>query len=458
MAQELKPGLRGIAYSTLDDTVFNATKWELYDWSMLLQQHPTLASLAGRAAEQGISLREAYFALSGCQVVGEGPVAVAWEAVLDTPPWRAAIAKARSELDRAAFLRSIVGSMLERALSETGFSELIPDPDPDGLNAAFCKEVSPLTAIARNAPAEEDIADGMALVALVRAVGVEIGKETDTPEEALNEIMALASMLDLQQLSSMLGFANRVIRGAARKAEGGTEEMTGYSSSGWCDKVVPQDMLAVVEGDLHALVRLSEGQLTTRDFTGQRPMGKGPVVLLRDETGSTIIGGVHARLLGLEVALANAFNKDGRDLVTIAWGDARTRQYTWGEIGLKEHLSAFIRGRRTEIVPPLKKALLVAREYVSGADILIVTDGMIHDAKSAMRDRELGILLQAFRDEGGRVWAIVVGNLDPENWAEKLPICDGVVGMKQVLAGDVLGALLSDMASRAPAGSKKRRL
>jgi len=303
---------------------------------------------------------------------------------------------------------------------------------------------------------EESDEDAEEATAIALLAGSLSGKlDIDNPQRLNDEILMLAGQIDMKLFASILGGCSRVVRGVSRKTHGGTEEMTGYALSGWSDKVVAQDQLAVANGELQALVKVAENALSIKKHDSDRPLGKGPVVVLRDETYSMMYGGGvrHKQALAFEVALADVFNKDGRDLVTVAWGVSKTRTHTWGDPddSLKDHLTSFLGAGATKPYRGLIRGLDVADEYVGGTDILIVTDGRIDkdNVTKIQNDAYIQGRFEQFRASGGRVWAVVVGEADSDTWKQALPFADGVVSIANISSDE--GAILdvvSGMADR----------
>ena len=462
-------GITGIAYGSTEDSDFAVDDWGLYDWSMMLSNYPSLEGLVLAAERAGVDAREAFFALSGYDPKTDTLTGKAWEAILGTPAWNKAKSQAKSQFDKAALLTSMLRNMGRRVLDSDDQEDAIADlPEDFSIEDLVSIELPE----ADNVPTEEEIEDGGAIMAFVRIVAPGMGGEQKN--DILDEALALATRIDLETFKDLLGFASRIVKGASRKAASPRGEMVGYEATSWSDRVITTDMIGVAQGNLEALTKLAEGQLTARSFESDLPIGKGPVVMLRDETGSMKYGHNHTAALSLEVALANAFNSDGRDLVTIAWGGKRhtsgseTRRFTWGDPGLNHHLNAFLDSGSTKLYEALIEALDVAAEYVPGSDILIQTDGMIQDIdrlRSIVIDGETGHdfdglkgKLEKFRDEGGRIWVIVLGeHVDLSDWEEKLPIADGAVHIDSVTAGEGLEEIIEGMSDRSDSNSLAKR-
>lgn len=289
---------------------------------------------------------------------------------------------------------------------------------------------------------------------------------TPDREARANELVDL-NLLDMKSLVNFLGWMRRVVKGARRRGKRAVGEFTGYRPGSWGSNTHPMEMAEVAAGNPIYLTRMVENQLTNRNFREDRPLGKGPVIVLRDESDSMdsdnmVIDGktctLHQAALSFEVALASIMNKEKRDLIGIAWSAGGTRQHTYGEKGVDEHWGAFI-GGGTRIEPALEEALKVAKDYVKGADMLIITDGDLQmDPRSPQRTWEQSNveMLQEYRERGGRVWAIVI-NPRVQDVAHKLAWVDGWVTVNDMRAGEKVADMLEKMsADRMPAKGKGR--
>lgn len=285
-------------------------------------------------------------------------------------------------------------------------------------------------------------------------------------EARARELVEL-QLLSMKSLTNFLGWMRNVVKGARRRGKAAVGEFTGYKPGAWSSNTHPMEMAEVAKGNPVYLTRLVENQLTNRNYKEDRPMGKGPVIVLRDESDSMdmdamVIDGrsctLHQAALSFEVALATVMNKEKRDLVSIAWSAGDTRKYTYGEQGMDEHWGAFI-GGGTRIEPALEAALKVSQEYVSGADVLIITDGDLQiDPNSPHRewDQQNVELLQEYREQGGRVWAIVI-NPKHKDIEHKLAWVDGWVTVQDMRAGEKVADMLERMvADRIPSRGKGR--
>lgn len=457
-------GIEGIDQDTTD-SLFDVDQWAVYDWSMLLTNNDFLAGMVEAGKQAGVDARDAFFALGGYSLKEtKTPTSQQWASMLNSAPWKKAIAQAKDPQSKASLLTYMLRKMGRRALDQQEEQEGTPEEleeqeDPQTLTLEDLLGLVTEEELDPNVPTEEELEDASTFMLLVNFLNDVHGEKVE-----LEDVLELAQTIDMQALKDLFGFAARVVRGAARKSHGVRGEMVGFKSGSWSDKVVIQDMIGVAQGNLETLVKLAEGQLAEKDYMSEEPQGKGPAVLLRDETGSMFDhsgDSPHHKALSLEIAMANSFIEDGRDLVTIVWGGRKngtseTRQFTWGEGDGLEHLQTpCFRSSYTYLYDALRQALKVAREYVPGSDIIILTDGHLQDSEKLMNDAALARELNEFWSEKGRIWAILVGGLDKSAWYNKLPIVDGIIQVDDIRSGDALAKMLAAIADRSPKGTSK---
>lgn len=459
-------GLFGLRNWEIDSpSSFDVGKWDRFDWEFILENYPKIQNAAVRMRDRGVDAREAFFALSGKEVTGTGPLANAWRAALKTDAWRKAIKECSTKQDKAIWLQSMLAKMEQdldvKDTQEASFTRT--DASGNEQDLADLPVITDEDKVAQVIEESGEDAEEATAIALL-AGSLSGNLDIDVPQEFNDQILMLAGNLDMELFASLLGGCSRVVRGVSRRTHGGTEEMTGYGLSGWCDKVVAQDQMAVARGDLQAMVKLAEDELSVKKYDSNLPLGKGPVVVLRDETASMKYGGGtrHKQALAFEVALAQVFNDDGRDLVTVAWGVAETRTHVWGDedYDLGRHLSSFLFAGATRPYQGLLRGMKVANEYVDGTDILIITDGRIDsdDVRKIQHDGHIQSKFEEFRASGGRIWAVIVGGDGADTWKQALPFADGVVSIGDISTSEsAILDVVAGMADRDYGSSKNRK-
>ncbi len=141
------------------------------------------------------------------------------------------------------------------------------------------------------------------------------------PEVARAALEMLHANPNLKRLADLLGWAKKMVRGEWRKSPRGKTEMMGYATHA----LQPEHMAgfehaALLSGDdtlqLDWLRRALDGGIRHRQYAGQEQQGRGPLVLVRDESGS-MSGDPHALAVALEWALLEICRREHRDFYAI---------------------------------------------------------------------------------------------------------------------------------------------
>jgi uncharacterized protein with von Willebrand factor type A (vWA) domain len=119
--------------------------------------------------------------------------------------------------------------------------------------------------------------------------------------------------------------------------------------------------------------------LSHRHFDGESQAGKGPMFLVRDESGS-MMGDRHSLAVAVEWALIEAARKEKREFYSVPFS-GRGDYHLWqapqkgqpDPKGLLDHLSHFY-GGGTDPYPPIESALGKIEKQDLKADILLITD------------------------------------------------------------------------------------
>lgn len=315
-------------------------------------------------------------------------------------------------------------------------------------------------------------------------------------EELEGEIAQLAQELDVRTFADILGWASYHAGGAARSITSSRGVNTQIEHGNWSNRVITRDRTGVASGDLRTMVRVAESTLRVRRRESDMPAGRGAVICLHDESTSmreiNVTNPTKMAELAqagrpalrkyqvskqMELAIATEMNKQGRDLVSIAFSSGilsgpmldrylektdrpgpeerksgsvpRTREYTYGDPNADpfEHLRKVMRGG-TSIVPALEEAVIAASEYRDPCDVLILSDAEFGHADLFGDDSEVELIediLADYRKEGGRVWAILVGTSE-EDATSIARWVDGYVTAESLEADADTGAILEAIA------------
>jgi uncharacterized protein with von Willebrand factor type A (vWA) domain len=188
----------------------------------------------------------------------------------------------------------------------------------------------------------------------------------------------------LKRICDLAGRFRRVAQSRQRmKVRHGQDEVVGVEPGGDLARVLPSELvkLAVPELELDTLRRLAERQLMCRELRSIEPVGKGPILVVADESGSMQGAKIHAAK-GLALALAWVARRQRRWAGLIAYsGESGERLLAlppgrWDESKLADWLSAFI-GKGSDLDVPLRELPRMYRDIgapIGKTDVILVTD------------------------------------------------------------------------------------
>jgi uncharacterized protein with von Willebrand factor type A (vWA) domain len=247
----------------------------------------------------------------------------------------------------------------------------------------------------------------------------------------------------LKMILDTLGWSKKMVSVERRKSKHGRERFTHFKIQDLdLESLAPQEtvnMLAFpAETDLHAdfLCRALDGDLLHAQYEGDDHAGRGPIVYLRDESGS-MKGWQRAVACAVQLALMLEARRDGRRFISIPFsGEGQYAVYDPGHSPdpreLLEHLE-FTYGKGTEPFAPLMEAIRLIKEDESlrEGDILCLTDGQF----GSPPDEFLELLEEAREEPGLRVAAVVInGRKGQADFADKVVMVDDIFRERERLA------------------------
>jgi uncharacterized protein with von Willebrand factor type A (vWA) domain len=243
-------------------------------------------------------------------------------------------------------------------------------------------------------------------MATLRAVGravAEAGKEVGELHEAAaalgmgpgspgsNDPRAVAELFKrvrgdpaLRRICELAGRFRRVAQSKQRmKASHGLDDVVGVELGGDVGRLLPVELakIALPELELDTLRRIVERQAMCREHHSVEPVGKGPVIIALDESGSMSGTKTHTAK-ALALALAWIARQQRRWCALVAYsGDSGERLLPlppgrWDESKLADWLSAFI-GHGSDIDVPVREMPRIYRELKAPTgvtDLVFVTD------------------------------------------------------------------------------------
>lgn len=274
------------------------------------------------------------------------------------------------------------------------------------------------------------------------------GEGRVSPEAARAWAELLQQLPRLRQLAELLGWARRVTTALWRQSPRGRTEMVGYyMAHPQPEQMAPHElslMLAPGAAGLDFLRRALEGEVLHRRYRGKEKMGRGPLVVVRDESGS-MEGLPHTLAVAVEWALLEICRREGRPFASICFsGPGQLRTWRAPERpdhrGLLAHLSHFY-GGGTEPYQAIAAALdeIERAPGLGRGDILLISD-----ARFERPPQELLTRLAEARRRPLLLAAVLVGTAPGplEAVADPIVRVKDLVGEREALAG-ALAAVIS---------------
>ena len=338
--------------------------------------------------------------------------------LLDTPEYRALHADTRLDDTAAGIAATHFAEQfakLKKEDTKPGSDRVPPAPGAAGASPGdMAREMATLRAVGKAvAEAGEEVTE---LRDTAAALGLGAG------EPGSNDPRAIAALFKvvrndpaLKRICDLAGRFRRVAQSKQRqKAAHGLDDVVGVEPGGDIGCLLPSELvkLAVPELELDTLRRIVERQALCREYHAIEPVGKGPIIVSVDESGSMEGRKAHTAK-ALALALAWVARRQRRWCGLIAYsGKAGERLLAlppgrWDEAALCDWLSAFI-GHGSDLDVPVEE---LPRMYAElGAprgvtDVIFLTDARAR-IPAAVRDR----FLAWKQSVTARVVALVIDN------------------------------------------------
>ncbi|WP_148417120.1 VWA domain-containing protein [Oceanobacillus jeddahense] len=210
--------------------------------------------------------------------------------------------------------------------------------------------------------------------------------ETEIKKVPLKDQLQLAEKISNQEhfkaIAEWAGRFKRIARMKQKSAHSDSVERSGVRLGNDIEKLLPSELALYSHGStrLDFLRRYVERQTMTYDTKAKETLGKGPIILCLDQSGS--MSDLDAQSKGFALALMSVAKKQKRDFCFIPFSrKVEVHRYPKGKIDTREMIrisESFLDGG-TDFMLPLKKSLEVINESrFNKADIVFVTDGEAH--------------------------------------------------------------------------------
>ncbi len=297
--------------------------------------------------------------------------------LLETPEYR--------ELHSATRLDDTAAGIAAAAFAEQ-FAELKKSEEkerPDG--SASGDGMETLRAVGRAlATAREEVGE---LKEAAAALGMGAGAPGSNDARAIAELFKkVRSDATLKRICALAGRYRRVAQSKQRRKQThGLDDVVGVEPGGDLSRLLPHELarLGVPEFELDTLRRLVERETLCREHHAVERVGKGPIIVSVDESGS-MHGEKVETAKALALALAWIARQQRRWCALIAYsGDSGERLLPlptgrWDEMQLADWLSDFI-GQGSDLDVPLRELPRMAaalKAPVGETDVILITDAV----------------------------------------------------------------------------------
>jgi uncharacterized protein with von Willebrand factor type A (vWA) domain len=220
------------------------------------------------------------------------------------------------------------------------------------------------------------------------ARGLGVGGSNDGKMDAKRTIALYHRVRNNHRLKMIIDRAGRYRRLAQSKQRTkvthGKDEMVGIELAGDISRLVPLEMVMITDDDfeMDAIRRLVENQSMCYEYKGIEKLGKGPIVICIDESGS-MDGEPIAQAKAFALAMAWIARQQRRFCILSSFSDSYAGRYIvlppnkWDETKLCDWLSSFY-GGGTDVnyplntIPSMWDKLGVPK---GKTDMILITDG-----------------------------------------------------------------------------------
>ncbi|HET6871648.1 MAG TPA: VWA domain-containing protein [Sporolactobacillaceae bacterium] len=231
--------------------------------------------------------------------------------------------------------------------------------------------------------------------------------EAELKKVPLRDQIVLAEKMStndkLKEIAEWAGRFKQIARKKQKSKYDESVERSGIIIGNQIERLMPMELAQYASPitKIDFLRRFAEGELFQYEQKGKETLGKGPVVLCLDQSGS--MNDMDTQAKGFALALMSIARKQKRDFALILFStDTKTMEYEKGKI--KPHdmveLAQTFLGGGTYFDRPLKSALqVIEKSRFKKADVIFVTDGeaylkpeFIKELNRKKREKEFSIL------------------------------------------------------------------
>lgn len=456
-----------------------ATRWDRVRWSMRADAHTGLRDAEREVADALVTIEReggdvdaqqvnglartfagevfARLAEDPAEVEGAGGWAKKAQSVVDElPEFEALRAAVEHDADMAALATKEILRAVAEKLPALAKSE--PEDEQSGQGGAPSRDRAALRSALRRAieQASESVAEAREAL---EGLAPGMGSTPPSHEQDDTTRLTLADMLvknqAFREVLRRAGKLRRIAQAKAKTRGAGVGTVVGVERGSDLGRVLPSQLARLTHPAMRTLVKkdIAERALMQYRVEGHEPKGRGPIVLLVDESGS-MSGSPQQWAKAVVIAAIRQGQAEKRP-VAVCFFDTRilgawmmeadgtvhnatctapaVKTTAFGKVGdlVTECLRRSTAGG-TDFSAPFQWALSVLEEGDDRADMILVTDGYA-DADADTRAR-----LSAQRTRGTRVYALTVGGGDASSLRD---LADDVIPLDRIPEADIADRL-----------------
>ena len=333
--------------------------------------------------------------------------------LLETPEYHALHADTRLDDTAAGIAAAHFAEQFANLKKEDGTESTGGSAPPVGGTGDLAGEMAALRAVGKAvAEAGKEVTD-------LKEAAAALGMGPGEPGATTRAIAALFKMVRndpaLRKICELAGRFRRVAQSKQRqKVSHGLDDVVGVEPGGDVGRLLPSELvrLAVPELELDTLRRIVERQALCREHHSVEPVGKGPILVVTDESGSMEGRKAHtAKALALALAWLARRQRRWCGLVAYSGGSGERLLALppgrWNESALCGWLSAFI-GGGSDLDVPIAELPRMYKEL--GAPPGITDLVMVTDARCRIPAELQSRFSEWRRAARVRVVTLVIGN------------------------------------------------
>ncbi|WP_026701613.1 vWA domain-containing protein [Salibacterium aidingense] len=254
---------------------------------------------------------------------------------------------------------------------------------------------------------------------------------------------AVRSSVNFRDIADWAGTFRKIAKEKHKKKTHDSVERNGVTVGSDVERLLPQELayFSKTSTKKDFLRRYAEQETMMLQQEGKENMGKGPVILCLDQSGSMTHMDTMAK--GFTLAMMMVAKKEKRDFALIPFSTtAYTRTFFRGKMTsqqFKDMASDFLNGG-TQYHPPFQEVekLLKGKKEWKKADILFVTDGAPSDMK---KEHDYQSVWKMRKDYSCNVMSVLIGERVSDQHVR--PFSDSVVHAADFMDEEVLNKAFS---------------